>query len=57
MGYFRSIAALSLLITQNIDNLGLVNGVMVEFYGFADRDGAPIRDEVITRQPTTWWSN
>ena len=26
---------------------GLFNGAIVEFYGFAERDGALIRDEII----------
>jgi len=30
---------------------GLVNGAIVEFYGFADRDGALIRDEIIATPP------
>ena len=30
---------------------GLVNGAIVEFYGFADRDGALIHDEIIATPP------
>ena len=30
---------------------GLVNGAIVEFYGFADRDGALIRDDIIATPP------
>jgi len=40
------------MITDNIDiPLGLVNGAIVEFYGFADSDGALIRDEIIVTPP------
>lgn len=31
--------------------IGLVNGAIVEFYSFVDRDGALIRDEIITTLP------
>ncbi len=38
---------------ENIDiPLGLVNGAIVEFYGFVDRDGTLIRDEIIVTPPT-----
>ena len=41
-----------LLVMDNIDiDLGLVNGAIVEFYGFADNDGALIHDEIITTPP------
>jgi hypothetical protein len=53
-----------LVITENIDvPLGislyalltcittLVNGAIIEFYGFADKDGGLIQDEVITTLP------
>ena len=40
------------MITDNIDiPLRLVNGAIVEFYGFADRDEALIYDEIITTPP------
>jgi hypothetical protein len=40
------------MITDNIDiPLGLVNVAIVEFYGFADSDGALIRDEIIATLP------
>ena len=40
------------MITEIIDiSLGLVNGAIVEFYGFADSDGALIRDEIIATPP------
>ena len=31
--------------------IGRINGGIVEFYGFADKDGALIRDEIITTLP------
>ena len=38
---------------ENIDiPLGLVNGAIVEFYSFADSDGALIHDEIIVTLPT-----
>jgi hypothetical protein len=52
------IRGVSLFITQNIDtDLGLVNGVMIEFYGFANREGALIDDEIISTQPAICWSS
>src|SRR5436305_8911112 len=42
-----------LMITENIDILlELVNGVIVEFYDFADSDGALIRDKIIATSST-----
>src|SRR5436305_12316811 len=41
-----------LMITDNIDILlRLVNGAIVEFYGFADSDEILIRDEIIVTPP------
>src|SRR5947207_5362793 len=41
------------MIMENIDiPLGLVNDVIVEFYGFADSDSALIHDEIIVTLPT-----
>ena len=52
-GILSVIPGAPLMITENIDiPLGLVNGAIVEFYGFADRDGALIRDEIIATPPT-----
>src|SRR5436305_3202692 len=43
----------SLMITKNIDIfLKLVNDVIVEFYGFANSDGALIHDKIIATSPT-----
>jgi hypothetical protein len=40
------------MIMDNIDiPLGLINDAIVEFYGFADGNGALIRDENITTLP------
>lgn len=37
---------------ENVNTfLGLVNGAILEFYGFADRDGALIHDEIIVTPP------
>ena len=52
-GILSVIPGTPLMITENIDiPLGLVNGAIVEFYGFADSDGALIRDEIIATPPT-----
>jgi len=51
-GILSVIPGAPLMITDNIDiALGLVNGAVVEFYGFADSDGALIRDEIIGTPP------
>ena len=51
-GNLSVIPGAPLMITEIIDIcLGLVNGAIVEFYGFADSDGALIRDEIITTPP------
>ena len=61
-GILSVISGASLLITQKIDIsldifnfriwnwfiIDLVNGVIIEFYGFADKDDVFIRDEIIT---------
>ena len=47
-GILSVIPGTPLMIMENIDiPLGLVNGAIVEFCGFADSDGALIRDEII----------
>ena len=52
-GILSVIPGTPLMIMDNIDiPLGLVNGAIVEFYGFADSNGALIRDEIITTLPT-----
>src|SRR6266496_4161371 len=52
-GILSVIPGAPLMITENIDiPLGLVNGAIVEFYGFADRDGTLIHDEIIVTPPT-----
>jgi hypothetical protein len=52
-GILSVIPGAPLMITENIDiPLGLVNGAIVEFHGFADSDGALIRDEIIATPPT-----
>src|SRR6266496_4174599 len=52
-GILSVIPGAPLMITKNIDiPLGLVNDAIVEFYGFADSDGALIRDEIIATPPT-----
>ena len=51
-GILSVIPGVPLMITETIDiSLGLVNGAIVEFYGFADSDGALIRDEIIATPP------
>ena len=51
-GILSVIPGVPLMITEIIDiSLGLVNGAIVEFYGFADSDGALIRDEIIATPP------
>ena len=51
-GILSVIPGVPLMITEIIDiSLGLVNGAIVEFYGFADSDGALIRDEIIATSP------
>jgi hypothetical protein len=51
-GMLSVIPGTSLMIMENIDiPLGLVNGAIVEFYGFADSNGSFIRDETIVTPP------
>ena len=52
-GILSVIPGTPLMIKDNIDiPLGLINGAIVEFYGFADSNGALIRDEIIATLPT-----
>src|SRR5205809_719625 len=52
-GILSVIPGAPLMIIDNIDiPLGLVNGAIVEFYGFANRDGTLIHDEIITTPPS-----
>lgn len=51
MEYFRSSLALLCLLRKIDTSLDLVNGVIVEFYGFVNENGALIYDEIIVTPP------